>query len=64
MGEMDRSACLESRTAGASLPRCLYADAVRPVLSTERKVAAEVESLPAISSLVNISFPLLLRRGF
>lgn len=43
MGEMDRSAWLELRTAGASLPRCLYADAVMPAHSLcEREVAAEV----------------------
>ncbi len=43
MGEMDRSAWLESRTAGASLPRCLYADAVMPAPSLSKtEVAAEV----------------------
>lgn len=42
MGEMDRSAWLEPRTAGASLLRCLYADAVMPAPPLcERKVAAE-----------------------
>ena len=40
---MDRSVWLELRTAGASLPRCLYADAVMPVPSfSDREVAAEV----------------------
>lgn len=43
MGEMDRSVWLEPRTAGASLLRCLYADAVMLVSSLcDRKVAAEV----------------------
>lgn len=42
MGEMDRSAWLEPRTAGASLPRCLYADAVMLAPLPCEKVAAEV----------------------
>lgn len=43
MEEMDRSAWSEPGTAGASLPRCLYADAVMSASSLpERKVVAEV----------------------
>lgn len=49
MGEMDRSAWLESRTAGASLPSCLYADAVMPsTLRGERGCGGGTSELPHI----------------
>lgn len=53
MEEMDRSAWPEPSTAGASLPRCLYADAVMSASSLpERKVVAEVAPPSAISYFV------------
>lgn len=53
MGEMDRSACLKPRTAGALLQRCLYADAVMPTPSLcDREVGAEVPPPQAISYFV------------
>lgn len=50
---MDRSAWPEPSTAGASLPGCLYADAVMSAsLLPERKVVAEVAPPSAISYFV------------
>jgi len=48
---MDRSAWLESRTAGASLPSCLYADAVMPsTLRGKRGCGGGTSELPHIVS--------------